>query len=113
MVSQVEVFGATCGASGRLGVHAHQERQDICQAWKRTCAETTTGTLWYGLTYPVQWADARSFSVLLGGAGNDGDRTGHILAALVTVKVAIVGVGAGLIECMLEASARLQHLGLE
>jgi transposase-like protein len=41
-----------CGASGRIGVHSHQERRYICHACKRTFADTT-GTMLYGLKHPI------------------------------------------------------------
>src|SRR5919199_1792835 len=42
----------TCGASGRIGVHSHQERRYICHACKTTFAEAI-GTPLYGLKHPL------------------------------------------------------------
>jgi transposase-like protein len=42
-----------CTASGRIGVHSHQERRYICHACKTTCA-ATSGSPLFGLKTP-QW----------------------------------------------------------
>jgi transposase-like protein len=49
---QVVCPNATCGASGRIGVHSHKERRYICHACKRTFADTS-GTLLYRLKQPL------------------------------------------------------------
>jgi transposase-like protein len=41
-----------CDATGRIGIHSHKERRFICHGCKRTFADTT-GTLLYGLKYPL------------------------------------------------------------
>jgi transposase-like protein len=43
---------SACDASGRIGVHSHQERRYICHGCKSTFADTT-GTVLYGLKHPL------------------------------------------------------------
>ena len=55
----------TCGASGRIGIHSHQERRYICHACGATFAETV-GTPLYGLKHPV-WLVVLVLALLAGG----------------------------------------------
>ena len=55
----------TCGASGRIGIHSHQERRYICHACDATFAETV-GTPLYGLKHPV-WLVVLVLALLAGG----------------------------------------------
>ncbi len=56
---------ATCGASGRIGVHSHQERRYICHACGTTFAETL-GTPLYRLKQPA-WLVVVVLALLAGG----------------------------------------------
>lgn len=56
---------ATCGASGRIGVHSHQERRYICHACGDTFAETL-GTPLYRLKQPA-WLVVVVLALLAGG----------------------------------------------
>ena len=55
----------TCGASGRIGIHSHQERRYICHACGDTFAETV-GTPLYGLKHPA-WLVVLVLALLAGG----------------------------------------------
>jgi transposase-like protein len=55
----------TCGASGRIGVHSHQERRYTCHACGATFAETV-GTPLYGLKHPA-WLVVLVLALLAGG----------------------------------------------
>ena len=55
----------TCGASGRIGIHSHQERRYICHACGATFAEAV-GTPLYGLKHPV-WLVVLVLALLAGG----------------------------------------------
>jgi transposase-like protein len=50
---QVVCPNSACDASGRIGVHSHQERRYICHGCKRTFA-ATTGTPLYRLKQPLE-----------------------------------------------------------
>ena len=54
-----------CGASGRIGVHSHQERRYKCHACGGTFAETV-GTPLYGLKHPT-WLVVLVLTLLAGG----------------------------------------------
>ena len=54
-----------CGASGRIGIHSHQERRYICHACGDTFAETV-GTPLYGLKHPA-WLVVLVLALLAGG----------------------------------------------
>jgi transposase-like protein len=54
-----------CGASGRIGIHSHQERRYICHACGATFAETV-GTPLYGLKHPA-WLVVLVLALLAGG----------------------------------------------
>ena len=54
-----------CDASGRIGIHSHQERRYICHACGATFAETV-GTPLYGLKHPA-WLVVLVLALLAGG----------------------------------------------
>ncbi len=56
---------ASCGASGRLGVHSYNERRYKCHGCGKTFAETV-GTPLYGLQHPA-WLVVVVLSLLAGG----------------------------------------------